>query len=446
MKRCYWFWVVSLILGFVSDIPAQTRYILRAPAEAVEDVARRNGFKVKKPLLSKPGNALFLVTAPEDIPPGQVIASAKRDPKVLNIELDAAAYLPETTDSADALDQSTVAILDALANPEQLNYFGASSWAGYVFQPAAAIIGLPQALTFGSGAATIAVIDTGVDPNHAALRNSLAPGYDFINNQPGGSELADLDQSTVAILDQADASVIDDVPVEVNQSTVAILDQSTVAILDGANLPPAFGHGTMVSGLIHLVSPGSKIMPLKAFRSDGTGYLSDIIRAIYYAVDNGAKAINMSFSMPVSSTELQAAISYANSGRVICLASAGNSGLQTLVYPAAYQKVIGNASTSQNDVRSRFSNYGDLLVTTAAPGEALITTYPFNSYAAVWGTSFSVALNSGGVGLLAQIDPRINQAQAVDAFSKAYPIPNQGLGFGRIDLYRACNFWWKSTH
>src|SRR5207244_12015692 len=126
-------------------------------------------------------------------------------------------------------------------------------------------------------------------------------------------------------------------------------DQSTVRILYTSTLPPAFAHGTMVAACIHLASPTSKIMPLKAFTSSGTATQFDIIRAVYYAVDNGAKVINMSFSIDVSSDELLAAIGYANSKRVICVASAGNSGLQTIVYPAGWKKVAGLGSTDNSD-------------------------------------------------------------------------------------------------
>jgi len=74
----------------------------------------------------------------------------------------------------------------------------------------------------------------------------------------------------------------------VNQSSAAILDQSSAAILDGTQYA-AFGHGTMVMGVIHLVAPKAQLMPLKTFRSDGTGFLSDILRGIYYAVQNSRR-------------------------------------------------------------------------------------------------------------------------------------------------------------
>jgi subtilisin family serine protease len=134
-------------------------------------------------------------------------------------------------------------------------------------------------------------------PDHPVLQPVLVPGYDFTRNTPGiPSELADLPPATAAILTQSTAVILDKKAVVVlNQSTAAILDQSTAAILDTSKLPLAFGHGTMVAGIVHLAAPTASMMPLKGFQADGTASLLDIIRAVYYAVDNGARVINLSF-------------------------------------------------------------------------------------------------------------------------------------------------------
>ena len=256
-----------------------------------------------------------------------------------------------------------------------MNYYGATVRSGYVNQPATQLIELSAAQQIASaGSATVAIIDTGVDPTHPALASSLVPGYDFTRDLPGANELADLTQSTVAILDQSTVAILDwkNSPVVLNQSTVAILDQSTVAILDGG-LPKSFGHGTMVAGLVHLVAPTARILPLKTFHGDGTANLSDIVRAIRYAADNGANILTMSFTFSTLSPDLQAAIQYATAKGVICIASAGNNGSERSYYPAALEQVIGVGSTNFADLRSPFSNY-DNSATTAAPGEAIITT------------------------------------------------------------------------
>src|SRR5262249_33521335 len=149
------------------------------------------------------------------------------------------------------------------------------------------------------------------------------------------------------------------------------------------------------AGIVHLVAPRAQIMPLKAFGADGQGYTSDIIRAIVYAVRMGAKVINMSFSRATPSDEVRAALQDATNQGLVEVSSAGNDGLQPLVYPAAWPNVMGVASTADDDTRSSFSNYGASLVWVAAPGEAVITTYPWGSFAAGWGTSFSTPFVSG---------------------------------------------------
>jgi subtilisin family serine protease len=151
----------------------------------------------------------------------------------------------------------------------------------------------------------------------------------------------------------------------------------------------------------------------------------------------------MSFSTEQNSPALQKAIDAANAKRVICIAAAGNDGQAISVWPAAYSNVIGVGSTNNSLTLSLFSNYGPM-VSLAAPGEALITTYPSSDaglkqhFAEVWGTSFSTPLVAGTAALLADINSRINEDQASIVFSQSSaPIGNQGLGFGELNAYQA---------
>lgn len=352
-----------------------------------------------------------------------------------------------------------------LTDEAPYSYYGTSVWHGYVYQPANTLIrtGTTQTTfkTAGSGV-IVADIDTGVDPNHPVLKSSLLTGYDFTRNQSGGSEMSDVSQSTVAVLDGEGVQ-----SAQVSQSTVAVLDQSTVAVLDGNAEYAAFGHGTMTAGIIHLVAPQAKILPLKAFQSNGTGYNSDILRAIYYAVNQGAKVINMSFNYTTSSQELANAVNYATAKGVICVAAAGNSGEQTTVYPAALKGVIDVASTSNQDTPSTFSNYGAPPVWLAAPGEGVMTTYPFGTYAAGWGTSFSAPLvtgttalmvseyntsssSSGGGLTLSLLGLTISlggantpswEPQVSKALAHAHNISDPQMGNGRLDTYQAVQAW-----
>jgi len=181
-------------------------------------------------------------------------------------------------------------------------------------------------------------------------------------------------------------------------------------------------------------------LPLKAFRSDGTGFLSDILRAIYLAVQNNANVINMSFDTTTNSTELGKALDYANQLNVICVASAGNDGSPAppnFTYPAALQSdVMGVASTNDLDTRSTFSNYGNPIVWVAAPGEAIVTTYPFSTYAAGWGTSFSAPFVSGAAALMRSLRSDLNESSAASALTHAQFV-GPDMGNGRLDLLAA---------
>src|SRR2546423_10663176 len=96
---------------------------------------------------------------------------------------------------------------------------------------------------------------------------------------------------------------------------------------------------------------------------------------------------------------------------------------------------MGVASTTDQDTRSSFSNFGNNIVWVAAPGEAIVSTYPYNTYAAGWGTSFSAPFVSGGAALLHSLNPAIRQSGAAAAVANAVPLdPNLGLNHGRLDL------------
>jgi subtilisin family serine protease len=222
----------------------------------------------------------------------------------------------------------------------------------------------------------------------------------------------------------------------VNQRTVAVLDQRTVAVLDNQKYS-AFGHGTMTAGLVHLVAPQAKIMPLKAFHSDGTAYSSDILRAIYYAARNGANVMNMSFNYTSNSPELAKAIRYANSQGVISVASAGNDGQRTVSYPGGYLGVVDVASTDNNDIQSTFTNYGAPPVWLAAPGEGVVTLYPWNTYAAGWGTSFSTPLVAGTAALMMGTHGNCPALLVPVGLAHADWISDLDLGFGRLDTFNA---------
>lgn len=326
-----------------------------------------------------------------------------------------------------------------LSDTAPVNYYGSTVWHGYAAQPAAQIIRLTDAQQGFrvTGTGIVADIDTGVDPNHPVLSPVLLQGYDFTRNQPGANEWLDVNEMPNG---PADTDSQDQEPGYVQQSTAAVLDQSTAAVLDQPGYE-AFGHGTMTAGLIHLVAPKAKILPVKAFSANGTGYLSNIVSALYYAAQNHANVANMSFDLPTSSPALSDAINYANKSGMILVASAGNENTSARVYPAAFSGlVVGVASTTDYDTKSSFSNYGTADVWIAAPGENIISTYPGATYASSSGTSFSSPLTAGTVALLMSVKPGLNQSNASTALTHARKLSSD-LNHGRLDVYQATMAW-----
>ena len=371
--------------------------------------------------LGDPNGQLFLVTFPSILNPVTALLRIDLQLGIVDAEIDQVV----STQAAYAGPAPSY-----LTDEKPTSYYGTTVWHGYLAQPANQLIRTSSTQsTFqvtGSGVA-VAVIDTGVDPTNPVLQNVLVSGYDFTRNVNGGSEKSDV--STSPDLSQAQTA-------QVNQRTVAVLDQRTVAVLDGSTYS-AFGHGTMTAGIVHLVAPQAKIMPLKSFNADGTGYDSDILRAIYYAVKNGAKVLNMSFDYPTYSPELANAVKYANSKGVISVASAGNDGQQVAVYPGALPSVIDIASTSNSDIQSVFTNYGAPPVWMAAPGEGVMTTYPWGTYAAGWGTSFSAPFVSGTAALMLGTNGHCTSSNVASGLAHAVNISDPQLGYGRLDTYQA---------
>lgn len=411
---------------------AQNNFMLHSDPANVPSVAATYGLTV---LDQVPSHGVALVTGLANA--GQ-IADVANDSNVDNFEAVGQGTAPETPANLQ-LNQSTTAILDNLAGRTLTTYFGVTTVSNYVNQAAVQIINLANAQsTFNAtGSGVVAIIDTGIDPNHPVLQGSIVPGYDFTRNQPGiPNEMNDLDPNTASLLLSTTPELGKTNAATLNQSTTAILDSNQANAINPANLPAAFGHGTMVAGIVHLVAPTAMIMPLKAFQAGGGANTYDIVRAIYFAVDNGASVINMSFSLDVPSTEFMKAVDYATSNGVICVSSTGNSGKETMVYPASMVTVVGVASTDNNDQRSTFSNYGSSVAHMAAPGEGIVTTYPGNNYAGVWGTSFSAPFVAGTAALLKQFAPGLTLNQATEAFADAKQLA-PSLGYGRLDVYQA---------
>jgi len=324
-----------------------------------------------------------------------------------------------------------VAILSQVTIPGTV----APDW--YKNQPAWQIIESQRALQYSTGRGiVVADINTQVDYSHPALIGHLTSGYDFIASKPTGSTA--LNQSEAGYIDQSEAGYID-------QSEAGYIDQSEAGYIDqfGAliGLPnltvnPAYSHGTLCAGIIAAIAPGSMIMPLRTFDSNGESDLFTIAKAIRYAVANGAQVINMSFGTTRPSKSLQSAVQYAQQHNVLLVASAGNNNTSVLQYPAGYSGVITAAATDWFDYKAVFSNYGsDVFVD--APGTNIISAYPGGYYSIVSGTSFSAPAVAGTAALVRSLTwTGVANAIAGGAVNINSQNPNyvNQLGYGRIDV------------
>lgn len=266
-------------------------------------------------------------------------------------------------------------------------------------QPVASFVSLPFAhrLSTGVGVA-VAVLDTGVAP-HSYLVGAIAPGgYDFID---GDTDVNDTGAGVMA------------------------------------------GHGTFVAGLIHMVAPDAKILPIRVMDSTGMGTSFLIAEGIYHAIDHGARVINISMSSPENSIIVADAIAEALSLGIIVVASVDNRDSDDKVYPAANAGVIAVASTDLADVKSAFSGYGSY-VDLCAPGEDLVSVLPNNQFAVASGTSFSAALVSGTSALVtARFDSQGCSTINTQLLESALDLTRtngetaEDLGFGRVRPWQA---------
>lgn len=259
--------------------------------------------------------------------------------------------------------------------------------------------GVPAAwdLSIGGTASSVAVLDTGVDHSHPELSGNLLPGYDFINDDNDPSD--------------------------------------------------DHGHGTRMAGIagalwnnsegIAGVAPGSPIIPVKVLDEDGIGPYSAIAEGITWATDQGARVISLSLAGSSPSQALQDAVSYALANGAVCVASAGNDGSSSPVYPAATTGAVAVGAIDEFDNHAWFSNTGAWL-SHSAPGVSVLTTDWGGGYAPSSGTSPAAAFSAGIFSLLFSYEPALSAAEAIarveqGTFDLGTPGWDATFGWGGID-------------
>jgi len=249
----------------------------------------------------------------------------------------------------------------------------------------------------------VAIVDTGLDKTHAAFVNSNAV---WVNTR-----------EVVNGIDDDYNGYVDDV-------------NGWNFITNSPDFADDDGHGTHVAGIIvgtglnifaNPVTETSKIqiMPLKFLDANGSGTTSNAIRAIYYAVNNGAKVINNSWGGPSYSRALHEAMAFAYSNRVFIASAAGNNGKSNdsvAMYPANYDvpSNVSVAATTDYDYLASFSNYGSRLVHIASPGVLILSTLPGNRTGTMSGTSMATPFVSGMAALAMREAPYLTGYQIKD--------------------------------
>ena len=253
----------------------------------------------------------------------------------------------------------------------------------------------------------VAVIDSGVDITHPQLENNIHINVAEESGLPG--------------VDDDGNGYIDDV------NGWDFLNNKP---LSGDEL----GHGTHVAGIISTdhslgdalgIAPSAKVMPLDFIDQYG-GTEADAVRAIHYALDNGAHVINASWGSAICSQAIENALKAAESANVFVAVAAGNESRNlsySPMFPAIYNfenQITVGASTIEF-YRAQFSNYGQP-VHVVAPGEKILSTVPLSldplGYAFNSGTSMAAPFVAGLAALLLGEYPATSAKMLKDVITK----------------------------
>ena len=355
------------------------------PSATIEEILTDYGLVL---LDGIPQWKIYLVELPAAADPVAVLAALEDDPRLDEAEPHRRFETPEGV-------QISIPDLDFTYTPDS-----------YVQQPAVPQIHAAEATARYTGAGVIvAVLDSGVDFQHPALRpNLVLPGRDFAGGDGTGRE--------------QDNGLDDDLD--------GLIDESS-------------GHGTFVAGLIRLVAPDARILSVRVLDSDGKGTGFTVARGILFALESQADVINLSLGMEVESAVLEEALKAAKQQGAVVVAAAGNRGVQSVDFPASSARTVAVAAVDGNGVRAPFSSYGSE-VDVSTPGVDLLSTFSGSIYVDWSGTSFATPLISAAAALMRERYPSLGVDQLVPLLAQSAQPDGNGpaldglMGAGVADL------------
>ncbi len=346
-------------------VPGQI-IVKTAPGIKIGDINSSYGTQVQERFLNKKNTSIYLLKIVNGSGAQETLNTIPGDPRIIYAELNYLSGTPEADDESEAQHRHS-AFPAGHATPTTKNYSKDSTYLD-------SALNLTDARKLSQGAGkTVAVIDTGAQMNHPALKARFVgiPRYDFVadDKDPSESPLA---------------------------STEEQRDQEVV------------GHGTHVAGIVNLVAPRANLMPLRALDKNGYGSVFHVAEATAFADTNGANVINLSLGSPSWSRLLREKVTEAvGHGRVV-VAAAGNYNSTQPQYPASNgppwvasegDGLLAVTSVDPTPKRSAFANYGTW-IDIAAPGEEILSTYPVSGYAYWSGTSMATPFVAGEAALI----------------------------------------------
>ena len=300
----------------------------------IEDIAEDYEADILAEIADRP---VFLIQVDRD-----ELRELEQDPRVVHTEADQSISLDDYP-RTHSVDES----LMRYADYSWEEFYGTQVLKDYMDQEALHLVDADDVRDITRGAGTqIAFIDTGVDPDHHVLRPWVRGGVDMLGTG-STSEFGGLSWSVMSLFEEVlrlfkqrgslDWSVMSLFWEELRELdldwsvmslfwSVMSLFSDDVDIREGG-LPPKFGHGTLVAGLLHAVAPEASLVPIRTFDAYGNSTVFLATAAIYAAVDLEVDVINMSFSIGQDSMVFRQAVDHAESRRY-CTRRFGRKRLQ----------------------------------------------------------------------------------------------------------------------